>query len=64
MTKENKMFWILGVIGTVNIIVSLILLLAINNTMISLMLFSSGVFLIIGGIADRKEKNRRRQRSL
>lgn len=64
MTKENKMLWILGVIGTVNIIVSLILLVAINNTMISLMLFSSGVLLIIGGIADRKEKNRRRQRGL
>ncbi|WP_102336483.1 hypothetical protein [Salimicrobium jeotgali] len=64
MTKENKMFWILGVIGIANIIVSLILLVAINNTMISLMLFSSGVLLIIGGIADRKEKNRRRQRGL
>ncbi|SIS53813.1 hypothetical protein [Salimicrobium flavidum] len=62
MTKENKLFWILGIIGIANIIVSIILLSTINNTMISLMIFTSGVFLIIGGIADRKEKRRRSQR--
>ncbi|SDJ55293.1 hypothetical protein [Salimicrobium halophilum] len=62
MTKENKLFWILGIIGITNIIVSIVLLATINNTMISLMIFTSGIFLIIGGIADRKEKDRRRHR--
>ncbi|WP_347861792.1 hypothetical protein U0355_00780 [Salimicrobium sp. PL1-032A] len=62
MTKENKLFWILGIIGIANIIISIVLLATINNTLISLMLFASGVFLIIGGIADRKEKEKRRHR--
>lgn len=56
MKKQNQIFFILGLIGTGNIIAAIVLLFAINNTMVSLMLFVSGVLLIIGGIADRKQR--------
>ncbi|SFK12600.1 hypothetical protein SAMN04487936_107218 [Halobacillus dabanensis] len=56
MQKQNQMFFILGLIGTGNIIAAIVLLCAINNTMVSVMLFVSGALLIIGGIADRKHR--------
>jgi hypothetical protein len=58
MQKQNQMFYILGLIGTGNIIAAVVLLFAINNTMVSLMLFVSGVLLIIGGVADRKQRTK------
>jgi|GEM_PF-6195775 len=62
MKKQNQMFIILGVVGIGNIIASIILLFTIQDPLVSMVLFVSGVFLIIGGYADRKERIKQSKR--
>ncbi|MFZ0368648.1 MAG: hypothetical protein WAM07_03500 [Halobacillus sp.] len=59
MKKQNQMFIILGLVGIGNIIASIILLFSIQDPLVSMVLFVSGIFLIIGGYADRKERIKR-----
>ncbi|MCA1011869.1 hypothetical protein [Halobacillus halophilus] len=62
MKKQNQMFIILGLIGIGNIIAAIILLFQIQDLMVSMVLFASGILLIIGGYADRKERIKRAKR--
>ncbi|ASF37635.1 MULTISPECIES: hypothetical protein [Halobacillus] len=62
MKKQNQMFIILGLVGIGNIIASIILLFTIQDPLVSMVLFVSGIFLIIGGYADRKERIKQSKR--
>ncbi|SFG50049.1 hypothetical protein SAMN05216353_14912 [Halobacillus alkaliphilus] len=63
MKKQNQMFIILGLVGIGNLIASIILLFTIQDLMVSMVLFASGILLIIGGYADRKERIKRSKRN-
>lgn len=63
MNKQNQMLWILGVIGLCNLIASVVLFIFIQNPMVSLLLLASGILLILGGLADRKERMKHKKRS-
>ncbi|WP_173918053.1 hypothetical protein [Halobacillus sp. Marseille-Q1614] len=62
MKKENQMFYILGAVGIANIIAALILAVTISNPMVAAMLFVSGILLMVGGWADRRERRKRNKK--
>ncbi|MBA2174705.1 hypothetical protein H0266_07345 [Halobacillus locisalis] len=61
MKKQNQMLIILGTIGVCNLIAALILFVATPDPMAPLVLMASGILLIVGGYADRKERIKRNQ---
>ncbi|GGF17113.1 hypothetical protein GCM10010954_14720 [Halobacillus andaensis] len=60
MNKENQMLIILSFIGIANIIAAIILLFTVENFLVSGLLIVSGGLLIVGGIADKKERKKRK----
>ncbi|RWZ54769.1 hypothetical protein EQV77_14085 [Halobacillus fulvus] len=62
MNRENKIFIILTLIGAGNLIAAFILAFTVEDPMVPMVLLASGVFLIIGGVADKKERQKRRKR--
>ncbi|WFT74908.1 hypothetical protein [Halobacillus naozhouensis] len=63
MKKENQMLIILGSIGLACIIIAFVLFSTIADPMVPVVILASGILLIIGGIADRKDRIKKRKRS-
>ncbi|WP_101841822.1 hypothetical protein [Halobacillus sp. Marseille-P3879] len=63
MDKENQMFIVLSFVGTANIIAAVILLVTVHNPLVSALLIVSGILLIIGGLADKKARKKRKGNS-
>lgn len=62
MNKQNRVFWILTIIGICNIIAAVILLGTVPDPMVGMVLLASGILLIIGGYADKKERKKKRKK--
>ncbi|MCP3026879.1 hypothetical protein [Halobacillus sp. A5] len=63
MKKENQMLIILSIIGTANVAAGIILLVIVQNLLVSALLIVSGALLIAGGMADKSEHKKRKGRS-
>ncbi|WP_082231943.1 hypothetical protein [Halobacillus massiliensis] len=62
MKSESRMFYILSAVGIANMIAAFLLSVTVNDPMVAVVLFTSGVLLIVGGWADRRERRKRKKK--
>ncbi len=63
MKRENRMFFILGMLGLCAILGALAAAGRVRDPMVPVVLLAIGIFLIIGGWADRRERRKKGKRN-